>query len=404
MAADLNILVVDDTVTYRQILSRLVSEIDGATLVGTASNGKIALSRIGMSETDLVLLDMYMPVMDGLETLKSIKTQYPHIEVIMLSAFDEGNAKLTVLALENGALDFIPKPSGGSAEENISKLRTSLFPLMSLVKTRKFSRKARSISISDNKTIKTPKKTIPEKISLKKPDTIPSWKKFSEKPIDKLVEKTPKKSKDEIKVSLAGKKKIGQIDVVGLGVSTGGPNALLKVIPLINKEFQVPILCVQHMPPMFTASLAERLDKLSNIEVVEAKDGEVIKNGRMYIAPGGRHMVARKGASDYIIGLVDTPPVNSCRPAVDVLFRSMINIFGGNILTVIMTGMGNDGMAGVSAIRRKGGYSIVQDESSSVVWGMPGAVAKSDNADEIVVLDNMAVRIEEIVTKGKIRC
>ncbi|KPA17842.1 chemotaxis protein CheY [Candidatus Magnetomorum sp. HK-1] len=391
MAEDINILVVDDTVTYRQILSKLVEEIKDAKLSGTTSNGKIALSKIKIKDVDLVLLDMYMPVMNGLETLQIIKKEYPHIEVIMLSAFEKGNANLTMQALENGALDFITKPAENSVEKNVAKLRSALVPLMSLVKTRKFSRKARNLNLSDRS------KTNQE-ISQKAVNRIQA-RRIREKAPSIVPSARPAIQKQQIVPHVRAKIPI-TIDVVALGVSTGGPNALLKVIPFFSKDFPVPILAVQHMPPMFTASLAERLDKQSHIKICEAADGQRVEPGAMFIAPGGRHMIVKKSVGGYNLNLTDTEPVNSCRPAVDVLFRSVLNVYGGNVLTVIMTGMGNDGAAGVSAIRRKGGYSIVQDEASSVVWGMPGAVAKSENADEIIALDKMASRIEELVKKG----
>jgi two-component system chemotaxis response regulator CheB len=383
MAEDIQILVVDDTVTYRQILSKLVGEIKDSQLVGTASNGKIALSKIKIKDVDLVLLDMYMPVMNGLETLQNIKKEYPHIEVIMLSAFEKGNANLTMQALEKGALDFITKPSEDSVEKNIAKLRSALIPLMSLVKTRKFSRKARNLSLSQSR-----------------PEPKKETNRILVKPLNEAKKTTEKIATIKQKTTPQRVKTINTIDVVALGVSTGGPNALLQLIPNLDKDFSVPILAVQHMPPMFTASLAERLDKQSQIKVCEAADGQRIESGVMYIAPGGRHMVVKKSVGGYNVNLIDTPPVNSCRPAVDVLFRSILNVYGGNVLTVIMTGMGNDGASGVSAIRRKGGYSIIQDEASSVVWGMPGAVAKSDNADETITLNMLAPRIQEIVKKG----
>jgi two-component system chemotaxis response regulator CheB len=389
MVDDINILVVDDTVTYRQILSKLVEEIKDAKLAGTASNGKIALSKIKIKEVDLVLLDMYMPVMNGLETLQSIKKKFPHIEVIMLSAFEKGNANLTMQALENGALDFITKPAEDSVDKNVAKLRSSLIPLMSLVKTRKFSRKARNLGRSPDKTHLRPE-IIQKKVDrIQAKETqekvVPAFGTFVKPPIQKPISRL---------------RSVGKIDVIALGVSTGGPNALLKVVPFFSRDLPVPILAVQHMPPMFTASLAERLDKQSQIKVCEAAEGQRVEPGTMFIAPGGRHMIVKKNVAGYNVNLIDTAPVNSCRPAVDVLFRSILNVYGGNVLTVIMTGMGNDGAAGVGAIRRKGGYSIIQDEASSVVWGMPGAVAKLEHADEIVALDKIASRIEDLLKKG----
>ncbi|CAN2040316.1 Protein-glutamate methylesterase/protein-glutamine glutaminase [Candidatus Magnetomoraceae bacterium gMMP-15] len=393
MGADLNILVVDDTVTYRKLLSQLVSEIENVDLAGIASNGKIALSKIKISPPDLVLLDMYMPVMNGLETLSNIKKDYPNVEVIMLSAYDKGNANLTVQALEHGAIDFIAKPSGGSIDENISELRSALFPLISLVRTKKYSRQARMLSGIDKQ-----KPSLRPAPKLKKIPIKPkSYIKQDVKSLTRAIPKTPPQTTIIPPVT----RRPGLIDVVGLGVSTGGPNALLKVIPLITKNFPVPILAVQHMPPMFTASLAQRLDKLSNITVVEGQDGQSIERGCMYIAPGGHHMIVKKKGTNKILNLIDSPPVNSCRPAVDVLFSSIAITYGGKVLTVVLTGMGNDGATGVSLIREKGGYSIVQDEDSSVVWGMPGAVVRANSADEVIVLDEIAGRVEDIVYKSK---
>lgn len=372
---NLKILVVDDTITYRQILSNLVSKIEKVELIGTAPNGKIALSKIELNQPDLVLLDISMPVMDGLETLKQIKKSGPEIDVIMVSGMDRGNANLTMKALSLGALDFIPKPETSSPEESLTILQRSLVPLISLVRTRKYARKIRGISAEEEKII-TP--TIIQKQAVFTRD------------VSKVHTVEPER-----------RQKINKIDIVGIGVSTGGPNALQNFVSKIDKDFPVPILTVQHMPPTFTASLAERLDKESEISVSEGKQGEVVQRGRMYIAPGGYHMVVRKDAIDnLILGINDSPPVNSCRPSVDVLFRSIAMAYGGNVLTVVLTGMGNDGASGVATIRRKGGYSIVQDQESSVVWGMPGAVVEAKAVDEIVPLDNMAERIMEIVEKG----
>ncbi len=372
MRESLKVLVVDDTIVYRQILSNLVSGINDVELAGTAPNGKIALSKIGLSPPDLVLLDVSMPVMDGIETLKAIRRDYPAIDVIMISGADVGNADMTMKALNLGALDFIPKPKSASPEESVSVLKSSLTPLMSLVKTRKYSRRTRDAATADAPPMPTAPVT-PAAVPAARPAPVP------------------------VKPS---KRPVPRIDAVGIGVSTGGPNALQQVIPLIGAELGVPILAVQHMPPTFTASLAERLDRDSRISVVEGKEGEIPKNGVMYIAPGGYHMVVRKAGANPVIGITTSPPVNSCRPSVDVLFRSMAMVYGGNILTVVLTGMGNDGAAGVGAIRRKGGYSVVQDEKTSVVWGMPQAVFVANEADEVLPLDRIAKRIMEIAGRG----
>jgi len=391
---DLKILVVDDTVTYRQILSKIVSGFDSVDLLGIASNGKIAMSKIGIKQPDLVLLDVFMPEMDGLETLDQIKKRFPHIDVIMLSGVDRENANITMKALSAGALDFIAKPRGESIEENIAELKTALSGLILMARTRKYSRQARGIFSETSPHVSAVESAAhgsppPEKIYRPVyvrppvPDTagIAGAALSGILPAERRIYKKP-----------------ARIDVVAIGVSTGGPNALQEIIPKLIADFPVPILAVQHMPPMFTASLATRLNSLSAIKVVEAEEGRTVEKGVMYIAPGGRHLTVKKDRlNTKVIALSDSPPVNSCRPSVDVLFQSVAEAYGGNSLAVILTGMGNDGVAGVSAMRRGGAYSIVQDEKSSVIWGMPGAVVEAGYANEIVPLDRMALRIMGIV-------
>lgn len=378
MPETLKILIVDDTVTYRQILTAVCAGIGDAEVIGTASNGEIALLRISKTPPDLVLLDVSMPVMDGLETLKAIRDEYPDIDVIMVSGFNRGNVNLTMKALSLGALDFVAKPQGTTPDGSLALLRKSLAPLISLVKIRKYSRQTKKLSTPYSKAVS------------------PVW----EKPVPPLF-RPPAGTSERLSTEPVKKKPIGRIDVVAIGVSTGGPNTLQRIIPFLDSEIKAPILTVQHMPPMFTASLAERLDRESNISVVEAKDGEPVEKRCMYIAPGGSHMVVRRNPSGAdIIEIVDSPPVNSCKPSVDVLLRSLPLVYGGNILAVILTGMGRDGASGVSAIRRRGGYCIVQDEATSVVWGMPQSVVEANDADEILPLDRIAQRIMEIAGRG----
>ncbi|MEA1967994.1 MAG: chemotaxis-specific protein-glutamate methyltransferase CheB [Thermodesulfobacteriota bacterium] len=381
MNENLKTLVVDDTIFYRKLLSNLIEEMKGIDLMGVASNGKIAMQKIELSAPDLVLMDVAMPVMDGIEALEKIMANHPGVDVIMVSGVDREAAGLTVKALEIGAMDFVSKPKAASPDAAVAELKVELTPLVALAKTRKYSREAQRLS--GNKTAGTP---VTEKF----------------RNIERSSGVVRAKPESMLKISTRNKKDIPKIDLVAIGVSTGGPNALKQIIPKISKDLPVPILTVQHMPPMFTATLAESLDNVSSISVVEGKAEQSVENGVMYIAPGGRHMVIRKGGNSGIkLGLVDTPPVHNCRPAVDVLFRSIGMVFGGNVLTVILTGMGNDGKSGVAAIRRKGGYSLVQDKKTCVVWGMPGAVVEANEADEIAAQDQIADRIMEIVKKGR---
>ncbi len=375
---DLKILVVDDTVTDRQILSRIIQSFEDAELVGTASNGRIALAKIPMLQPDLVLLDLFMPEMDGQETLARIKAEYPHIDVIMVSGLDRETAEMTVKALESGALDFVPKPRGSSSAQSMEELKRSLGRLLPMARTRKYSRQVQTLSARKNGE---PRMIRPRQQPPAPPSPPPPVPKQPLKPRTRVTPKTP-----------------GRIDVVVIGVSTGGPNALQEIIPRLPGDFPVPVLTVQHMPVMFTASLAARLNQLSPIRVLEGEEGAPVEKGAMYIAPGGSHLVVRKNRlGQMALGLTYSPPVNSCRPSVDVLFRSVAMVYGGHVLAVILTGMGKDGVAGAGAIRRKGGYIMVQDEKSSVIWGMPGAVVEAGEANEIVPLHRMADRIRQIL-------
>lgn len=187
---------------------------------------------------------------------------------------------------------------------------------------------------------------------------------------------------------------------MAIGVSTGGPNALQKLVPKIPGSFPVPIVCVQHMPPMFTASLAERLDRDSPIAVHEGTDGTILQAGSMYIAPGGQHMVVARASDGRLrLSLHQEPPVHSCRPSVDVLFHSLAQVVQGAVATVVLTGMGSDGAEATKVLRDRGGWSIIQDEATSVVWGMPGAVQALGAADEILPLDAIAPRLWELLSR-----
>ena len=366
----LKILVVDDTVTYRKILSKVIESFKDTELLGTAANGKIALAKIKLKPPDLVLLDFHMPELNGMETLQRIKQLCPHIDVIMISGTTQEQAHLTMRALEAGALEFIPKPVQDSITLSINELTQSLRRLIPIVQTRKYSRQIKAITSANRQ------KTL----SLRRDKTV-----------------TPPKRPLKIR-PFPLHTRSAKIDVIAIGVSTGGPNALQEIIPRLRPPPRVPILAVQHMPPLFTNSLAMRLNNEACLRVVEAQNNQAVEKGVMYIAPGGRHMVVKADKfKNIFINLLDSKPVNSCRPAVDVLFDSIAKLYRGNVLTVILTGMGSDGAKGVATIRNQGGYSIVQDEKTSVVWGMPGTVAENNQADEIIPLPKIADRIMKLI-------
>jgi len=367
----LRVLIVDDTVVYRRILSDVVEAMDGVSLAGTAPHGRLALAKLEQSPVDLVLLDVEMPEMNGLETLQEIRRRYPTTSVVMISGANLSSAETTMRCLEMGALDFLRKPEGADAEASRSELRDKLRPLVRHVQTR--------INLHQG-TADRPAAPPPRAPAAPPPPAaVPT-------PRPGRMAPAP-----------------GRIEVVGIGVSTGGPNALAEVIPRLPADLPVPILLVQHMPPVFTASLAEHLDHKSGLSVREARDGEPVLPGRVYIAPGGRHMVLRRlpDGEHPIIGLNENPPENSCRPSVDVLFRSLAAQYDGSMLAVVMTGMGNDGCEGVRAMKRRGCLCLTQSEASCIVYGMPLSVDEAGLSDEQVPLDRLADRITFLVRRGR---
>jgi two-component system, chemotaxis family, protein-glutamate methylesterase/glutaminase len=374
----LKVLIVDDTIVYRRILSEVVESLGDAVLVGTAPHGRLALAKLEQGPVDLALLDVEMPELNGPETLKEIRRLFPATSVVMISGTNMSSAEITVRCLEQGAIDFLRKPEGSDAEVSRNELRDRLRPLVRHVQMR--------MNLQRGSTPRS------EAGSLSKPaaPALPAPVEVLQPPRPSRMAPVP-----------------DRFDIVGIGVSTGGPNALLELIPRLPGDFPVPILMVQHMPPLFTASLAEHLDQRSKLSVREAKDGEPILPGCVLIAPGGKHMVVRRyvdagtGVAIPVVGLNENPPENSCRPSVDVLFRSLAAQHEGNMLAVIMTGMGSDGCEGVRTMKRKGCLCLAQTEATCVVYGMPLAVDEAGLSDERVPLERLADRITYLVKKNR---
>ncbi|MGA2980258.1 MAG: chemotaxis response regulator protein-glutamate methylesterase [Terriglobales bacterium] len=342
------ILIVDDSAVIRKVLSNLLASDPEIVVAGTAGNGIQALARIPETKPDLITLDIEMPGMDGLETLVEIRKLYPKLPVIMFSTLTERGATATLDALARGASDYVTKPShSGGSDASRERVQEELI------------RKIKSLC------------------AVRVPQPRPG-------PM----------------LTLASTRPPGRIDVVAIGTSTGGPNALTALIPEFPADFSVPIVIVQHMPPLFTRLLADRLNALARLQVQEGREGQRLERGQVWIAPGDQHMtVARKG-SEFVLGLNHDPQENSCRPAVDVLFRSVAQSYGANVLAVVLTGMGADGTRGSAVIREAGGEVIVQDEASSVVWGMPGNVVAARLTDRIYPLNGMG---PEIVRRVSVR-
>jgi len=375
----LEILAVDDSATFRMILSRAVKGHAQSNLAGTANDGEAALSFLrSHPEVKLILLDVSMPVLDGLETLRRLRKEHPGVDAVMLSGVDKSQTAMTMQALSLGALDFVPKPQGENPAESFQQLQKALYPLFDMTRERKVLKAAiprrPTTALAPTPSLLRPAPSAPVPRRPNPPETV-----------------LPKS------IAIPRSRSISGVDVIALGVSTGGPNALQVVIPNLPADLPVPIVAVQHMPPLFTASLAERLARDSKIKVVEAQEGMELQPRTMYLAPGGFHLTLRKLEGKVKAHLTETAPVNSCRPSVDVLFQSVEEVYGARVLSVILTGMGSDGAQSVASLRSKGAYSLIQDEATSVVWGMPGAVAATGNADEILPLPAIAGRIAQIV-------
>jgi two-component system chemotaxis response regulator CheB len=348
----IRILVVDDSVVIRKVLSDTLSAERTFDVVGVASDGRIALAKIPLLKPDLITLDVEMPVMNGLETLAEIRKLYPKLPVIMFSTLTERGASATLDALALGASDYATKPSNtGSPEVAIARVRSELIPKIKAL-----------CGVSPLKLQPLPRTCLPVAARLRSNS---------------------------------------RIEIVAIGTSTGGPNALAEVLPRISSDFPVPIVLVQHMPPIFTRLLAERLASRSAIPVEEGSANTVLSPAHAWIAPGNFHMKVTRAGLSARLSLNQSPPENSCRPAVDVLFRSVAAAYGANVLAVVMTGMGSDGVLGAQEICDAGGSVIIQDEASSIVWGMPGLVHASGLADAAYPLDQLAAEITRRVVQSR---
>ena len=350
----LSVLVVDDTSLFRKVVSRALSDIPDTDIIGYAKNGKEALEEIKRTQPDLVTLDIEMPEMSGLEVLEELKRQNSNVGVIVVSAFTSRGSDLTIKALEKGAFDFVTKASGRTIEESIAAIKRRIEPIVLAYR-----------------------KKLEKNLTAKGGDIAPL---------------------SRIAVRGAGAHKP---EMVVLGISTGGPNALSTMLPKIPSDIGVPIFIVQHMPPLFTHSLAISLSEKCKIQVKEAEHGEVAVPSCAYIAPGGKQMkILADALNKKIINITDDPAENNCRPSVDYLFRSIANNFPGLAVGVIMTGMGGDGTLGLKLIKRHGGLVIAQDAESCVVYGMPKEAIKAGVVDVVSPLDKIADEITKAV-KGK---
>jgi two-component system, chemotaxis family, protein-glutamate methylesterase/glutaminase len=360
----IKVLIVDDTIVYRKIVSDVLSGLPNVEIVGTAHNGKAAIAKIASLNPDLLTLDIEMPEMNGLGVLEYIKDKQIEVGVVMLSTLTHEGGVLTMKALELGAFDFIPKPQEGTMFENTESIRKTISPIL------KAFRRRNEI-----------KHLLRGKISS----------------IDAGIEKARLSVSDHLvqRMHTISDRLTRKSEIVAIGVSTGGPRALAQMMPLLPYDIGVPVLIVQHMPPMFTSSLANSLNAKCSLEVREATDGEPVLPNVALIAPGGKQMKIDP-ASDgktRIIRITDDPPKNNCKPSVDYLFESIANYYVGRATGVIMTGMGSDGFRGLELMKKNGSTIIAQSGETCVVYGMPKKPVDAGIVDVIAPLEMIAGEI-----------
>jgi len=346
------VLVVDDAMLIRRLVTEALSRDAEIDVVGEAANGRIALQKIAQLSPDLVTLDVEMPEMDGLATLREIRKLNPRLPVIMFSSHTERGAADTLEALHLGASDYVTKPnSAGGKGLAQQRIEDSLIP-----KIRALCRVGSAVAPAVAGRSALPS-TAPKPFTMRALGTAP------------------------------------RAEIVAIALSTGGPSALGSVLSELPADFAASIVLVQHMPSMFTRLLAERLNNQTALTVVEARDGEVLTPGTVYVAPGDVHLRVKKGSSQIVTALTEDPPEHSHRPSADVLFRSVAQVYGSRALAMVLTGMGEDGLNGSTEITRAGGRVIVQDEATSVVWEMPGRIAQAGIADGILPIGEMAAEL-----------
>ena len=348
----IRVLVVDDAVVVRRLLTSVIDEDPELEVVGIAANGLLALAKIEQLKPDIVTMDIEMPEMNGIQALAEIRKRDRMLPVIMFSTLTERGATATLEALSLGASDYVTKPANvGSVFMAMEAVRRELIP-----KIKGLCRRGVPVSAP---------------------------------PLQMKVVKAPT---------------TGRCEIIAIGSSTGGPNALSTVITRLPAGFDKPIVIVQHMPPVFTKYLAQRLDTASRIRVREAAHGDMLEPGLALVAPGDHHMTLRRTAAGMSVSLDQSAPVHFCRPAVDVLFKSVCDNYGGDTLAVVLTGMGHDGRDGCALLKQKGAHVMIQDQATSVVWGMPGAVHASGLADMVLPIEAIGDAIAQYPgLSGRIR-
>ncbi|MBF0425485.1 MAG: chemotaxis-specific protein-glutamate methyltransferase CheB [Magnetococcales bacterium] len=420
--APLRIMVVDDTITYRMIMKSVAESVAGIVVVSSVNHGRAALDRLGQDQPEVVLLDVEMPVLDGLETLKHLRAHHPEIAVVMVSGLSRSNANLVMECLQAGALDFVTKPLEANATRAREALRRDLEPILTLLLQKRELQAKRATAraptpVAPSTTPAAATTTTPAPAAAATPRPLPPRAPVPARPVSATPpppppSPTPASGGATVAATPAPAPRPPaspaprpvprrttppRPNMLLIGSSTGGPAALTRLLASLGRPLTIPTLIVQHMPPVFTASLAVQLARTSGLDVREAQEGLPVEPGRVILAMGGVHMVVKNQGQHFDIALDDGPKVNECRPAVDVLFQSVAEQAKGEFLAVILTGMGRDGTQGVEQLKaRHPTWCIAQDKESCVVYGMPRAVEEGGLADEVLPLDKIGPRILEL--------
>ncbi|MFE1599138.1 protein-glutamate methylesterase/protein-glutamine glutaminase [Methylobacterium sp. ID0610] len=373
-APRIKVLVADDSAVVRGLVSRWLEEA-GCEVVATASNGRIAVETLDRVSPDIVLLDIEMPELDGTQALPRMLAKRPGLQIVMMSTLTQRNAEISLRCLALGAIDYLPKPEGNRGVTTTATFREDLI------------QKIRMLGAALRSRTGPLRRSLPERIGAPErasPAPAPAARPAAPVTLRPRLGRTPPR-------------------VLLVGASTGGPRAVGEMLEGIGAAAlrRLPILIVQHMPPVFTGVFAEHLGTRTGLPAAEGKHGEGLRPGTIYVAPGGRHMGLTGQGSDITIRLDDGPPVNFCRPAVDVLFRDAAELFGAATLSVVLTGMGSDGTHGAKALVDAGGTMLVQNEASSTVWGMPGSIAKAGYAHEILPLATIGSALRTQIAGGQ---
>lgn len=365
----IRVMVVDDSAVIRGLLTRTLESDPDIAVIASVGNGQMAISAVGRQDTDVVILDIEMPVMDGLTALPKILAAAPDIKVIVASTLTQKNAQISLKALAAGATDYIAKPTSSELNNAANFKRELIEKVKALGDAR---RRRRGVNAKPGVAEQLPFRPPPGANRPASPPTIALRPASSVRPA-----------------------------VIAIGSSTGGPQALLSVLGGLSKELQQPILITQHMPPTFTTILAQHLARVAGRPAAEGVDGEAVLPGRIYLAPGDFHMTVEARGAERVIRLAKDPPENFCRPAVDPMLRSLSQVYGPAVLCIILTGMGADGTKGGEKVIAAGGTVIAQDEATSVVWGMPGSAAAAGLCSAVLPVSHIAPHVVRLAAGGR---